>query len=117
MIARVWTARATRQGAIDYATFFKSYWLPKLSLFAGYRGITMQTREVDGVVQIILTTFWDSTEASLAFGATGSEEGVKRALDDAATVPEDAAKCLIDYDPSVVHYEVVVDCFPNAAKP
>ena len=117
MIARVWTARATRQGAIDYITFFRSYWLLKLPSFAGYRGVTAQTREISSVVEITLTTFWDSMEASLAFGSSGSETRAKKTPDNCATVPEGAAKCLIDYDPSVAHHEIAVDCFPIVAKP
>lgn len=103
MFSRVWVARATQQGAADYVTFFKSYWLPKLPSFTGYRGAIAQTRIVNNLVEIMLTTFWDSLEASLAFGSAGNEDG--------ARVPEEAARCLIDYDSFVVHHEIVVDCF------
>ena len=116
MIARVWIARATRQGAVDYTTFFKAYWLPKLPSYSGYRGVTAQTREVNDVIEITLTTFWDSLEAALAFGSAGKKDGAKEDRDEAAIVPEEAVRCLLNYDPSVVHHEVVVDCFPIVAK-
>ena len=74
MIARVWVARATRQGAVDYTAFFKAYWLPKLPSYSGYRGVTAQTREVNDVIEITLTTFWDSLEAALAFGSAGKKD-------------------------------------------
>jgi heme-degrading monooxygenase HmoA len=99
MIERVWLARATRDGAVSYAAYFRRAVLPDLQKIHGYRGATVMEREVDGAIEIVVTTRWESLQAIRAFAGDDM---------DRAVVHADAATILLDFDRAVKHYGVVV---------
>ncbi|MBV8601200.1 MAG: antibiotic biosynthesis monooxygenase [Candidatus Eremiobacteraeota bacterium] len=95
MIVRCWTARATPQGARDYAAFFERALAPKLRELAGHRGSLVLQRENETSVEILVMTSWESPAAIDAFAGADRE---------AAVVEPEAAALLLDYDRRVKHY-------------
>jgi heme-degrading monooxygenase HmoA len=99
MIERVWTARTTRDGAAKYADHFRRIVLPELTAFHGYRGALLLERELNGGIEVVVVTRWQSLDAIKAFA--GDEV-------DRAVVHDDAAVLLTDYDRKVRHFGVVI---------
>jgi heme-degrading monooxygenase HmoA len=100
MIERVWSARTTRDGARTYAEYFRRTVLPELSAIEGYRGARVLERELNGGIELVVVTRWQTLDAIRAFA--GDEL-------DRAVVHDEAAVLLTDYDRKVRHYGVVVD--------
>jgi heme-degrading monooxygenase HmoA len=99
MIARVWSARATKPNADLYLKHFSHAVLPELRKLDGYVSSNVLTRANDDVVEIQVTTIWRSFESINAFAAPDRE---------AAVVAPEAVAVLIDFDHRVKHYEVAV---------
>jgi len=99
MIERVWSARTTRDGARQYADYFRRVVLPELAAIAGYRGARLMEREQNGVIEVVVVTRWSTLDAIRAFA--GEEL-------DRAVVHDEAAALMTDYDRKVRHYGVVV---------
>jgi len=99
MIARVWSARATRAGAPQYVDYFTTRVLPELGAIAGYQGAKVLTRG-DDEVEIVVITWWASLDALRAFAG----ESV-----DTAVVHHAAAALLTSFDRDVRHFAVAVD--------
>lgn len=99
MIERVWTARTTRDGASKYAEHFRQLVLPELTGIHGYRGALLLERELNGGIEVVVVTRWQSLDAIKAFA--GEEL-------DRAVVHEDAAILFSDYDRKVRHFGVVI---------
>jgi heme-degrading monooxygenase HmoA len=100
MIARIWTARATAERAVEYAAYLKGTVVPELAAIHGYQGATLLEREQDGVVEVTVVTWWDSLESIRAFAGDAVETAV---------VHEAAAGMLLDFDREVAHHRVVID--------
>jgi heme-degrading monooxygenase HmoA len=98
MIERVWMARATREGAVKYADHFRRVVLPELAAIDGYRGARLLERELNGGIEIVVVTRWQTLEAIRAFA--GDEL-------DRAVVHDAAAALFTDYDRKVRHFGVV----------
>ena len=99
MIARVWSARATRAGAPQYVDYFTTHVLPELGAIAGYRGANVLTRGDDSV-EIVVITWWASLDAVRAFAGDTL---------DTAVVHGAAAALLTSFDREVKHYAVAGD--------
>jgi heme-degrading monooxygenase HmoA len=108
MIARVWSARATRAGAPRYVEYFTAHVLPELAAIPGYEGASVLTRDIAGAgapaadtvaVEVLVVTRWASLDAIRAFAG----ESIDRAV-----VHSEAAALLTDYDGHVTHYSVEV---------
>jgi heme-degrading monooxygenase HmoA len=97
MIARLWSARTTPAQSRAYLNHFSAGVLPALRRFPGYAGSTVMTREVQGSVEILVTTLWESHEAIDAFAGPDRETAV---------VAPEAAALLTDYDRRVRHFEI-----------
>jgi heme-degrading monooxygenase HmoA len=97
MIARLWSARTTPAQTRAYLSHFSAGVQPALRKFPGYVGSAAMTREVQGSVEILVTTLWQSREAIDAFA------GPDR---DTAVVGPEAAALLTEYDRHVSHYEI-----------
>jgi heme-degrading monooxygenase HmoA len=97
MIARLWSARTTSAQSRAYLKHFSAGVLPTLRQFSGYAGSTVMTREVQGSVEILVTTLWRSREAIDAFAGPDRETAV---------VAPEAAALLTEYDRRVKHYEI-----------
>jgi heme-degrading monooxygenase HmoA len=110
MIARVWSARATRADAPRYLEYFRTHVLPELQAIPGYEGANALTRDIvndaggragagDNVVEVVVITRWASLAAVRAFAGEPIDQAV---------VHSAAAALLIDYDKDVRHYAVEV---------
>jgi heme-degrading monooxygenase HmoA len=98
MIERMWSARTTRAGAVQYADHFRRIVVPELAAIDGYRGARLLEREVDGVIEVLVVTRWHSLDAIRAFA--GDEL-------DRAVVHDEAARLFSDFDSKVRHFGVV----------
>jgi heme-degrading monooxygenase HmoA len=98
MISRIWTATATPEGAARYAEHFQNQVVPALGAIAGYQGAMLLQSPRNGVVDLIVASFWTSEEAIRQFA--GSD--VQRAV-----IADDARRILQSYDDRVRHYSVV----------
>ncbi len=97
MIARIWRARATPQGATVYLTHITGGVLPKLAAIAGYRGASVLRRTDGASVELLVVTYWESMVAVQAFAG---------ATPDVAVVEPAARAVLSDFDDFVDHFEV-----------
>ena len=100
MIARIWTARATRDNAARYVDHFQRAVVPALQRLDGYVGATVLQRHDPDATHITVLTRWRAIEAVQRFA--GSDIG-------AAVVDDEAASLLTDWDRRVHHYEVAFD--------
>lgn len=100
MIARTWRGRATAAKARDYLRHFTTEVVPNLKSIAGYRGAYLLRREVDGEVEFLAVTLWDSLGVIKAF--SGPEPAV-------AHIEPQGRAALSDFDEFAHHYEIVVD--------
>src|SRR3954463_12965878 len=100
MIARVWRATATTDGAEAYREHFTGSVLPTLRRLGGHRGAYLLRRDRDGRVELEVITLWESSEAIRAF--TGPDTAT-------AVVEPEARAVLLDYDETVSHHTVSVD--------
>jgi heme-degrading monooxygenase HmoA len=112
MIERVWLARTTRDGATRYAEHFRRVVMPELAAIAGYRGARLLERELNGGIEIVVVTHWQTIDAIRAFAG----EEIDRAV-----VHDEAAVLFSDYDRKVRHFGVVVSediqpAFPESAS-
>jgi heme-degrading monooxygenase HmoA len=98
MIERVWSARASREGATKYSEHFRRVVVAELQAIAGYRGARLLERERDGEIEVVVVTRWQSIDAIRVFA--GDEL-------DHAVVHDDAAALFSDYDRKVRHFGIV----------
>jgi heme-degrading monooxygenase HmoA len=100
MIGRHWRGFAPHETAQAYLEHLRESTLPSLRDIVGHRGATVLKRRVDGEVEFVVLTFWDSLDAVRAFAGDDYE---------AAVVPPEARELLAEFDDRVVHYEVAVE--------
>ena len=100
MIARRWSARATRDNAAHYRRYFRESLTPHLRELAGYRGATLVERDVAGTIEIQVITWWESMAAIRAFAGE----------DVSTAVVTDEARALLQHsDAHVEHADVTFD--------
>jgi heme-degrading monooxygenase HmoA len=92
MIARIWTATASADGAERYAAHFRSRVLPELRAVQGFLHAYLLRR--DDEIHVI--TLWDGMAAVAAFA--GADPG-------SAVVEPEARAVLRRYDDRVRHFE------------
>ena len=97
MIARLWSARSTKDQSTRYLEHFCQRVVPSLRKFEGYVAASVLVRPYGEAVEILVTTVWQSFQAIDAFAGSDRE---------AAVVASEAAALLTDYDRRVRHYEV-----------
>jgi heme-degrading monooxygenase HmoA len=107
MIARLWSARTTPALSSAYVQHFEQSVKPALQQLSGFLGATVCTRAASSVVEIVVTTYWQSLQAIDAF--TGADR-------ESAVVAAEAAALLTDSDKRVRHYEVAIAEFPSALR-
>lgn len=100
MIARTWRGRAAAAKASDYHRHFTREVVPNLKRIAGHKGAYLLRREVDGEVEFLAVTLWDSIETIRKF--SGPDPQV-------AHVEPEGRAALSDFDEFACHYEMVVD--------
>jgi heme-degrading monooxygenase HmoA len=106
MIARTWSARTTPALSGSYQRHFEQHVQPQLRELKGFLGATVGTRAKADVVEILVTTFWQSFSAIDAFAGPERETAV---------VAPEAAALLRDFDKRVRHYELALAQFPPSS--
>lgn len=98
MILRMWKARSNVERAGEYVQHATKRVFPALRAIEGHRGAYLLQRAVDGAIELVVLTLWDSMEAIRKFA------GVEP---DKAVVEPEARAVLASFDDSVTHFEVV----------
>ena len=98
MIARFWHGRVRTAQADAYAAFLADRAIPDYRSIAGNLGVRILRRDADDAVHFATLSFWESEAAIRAFAGDD--------LLKAKYYPEDAG-FLLEFEPQVVHYEVV----------
>jgi heme-degrading monooxygenase HmoA len=97
MIARTWRGTATFAKANDYYRHFTTAVAPHLKNIDGHKGAFLLRREVDGQVEFVALTLWDSIETVKKFAGPKPE---------VAIVEPEARAALSAFDDFATHYEV-----------
>ncbi|HSZ61554.1 MAG TPA: YciI-like protein [Terriglobales bacterium] len=97
-ILRMWKARATVEKSGEYVDFVTTKLFRSLSAIDGHRGAYLLRREVDGAIEFVVLTLWESMEAVQRFAGSKPERAV---------VEPEARAVLANYDDLVTHFEVV----------
>ena len=97
MIARTWRGQATTKNAEGYYRHFTANVAPHLKGIAGHRGAYLLRREIDGQVEFVAVTLWDSIETVKKFAGSNP---------DVAVVEPEARAVLSQCDDFVRHYAV-----------
>jgi heme-degrading monooxygenase HmoA len=98
MIARMWHGRVPASRAAAYRKFLNDRAIPDYRSVPGNISVHVLERREGEVTHFITLTFWENLESIRAFA--GDE------LEKAKYYPEDA-DFLLEFEPRVVHYEVV----------
>jgi heme-degrading monooxygenase HmoA len=98
MIVRLWHGRVESSKAPSYREFLNARAIPDYRSVPGNVSVHVLERPEEGVTHFITLTFWESLAAIRAFAGEDIEA--------AKYYPEDAG-FLLEYEPRVVHYEVV----------
>lgn len=101
MIARVWHGVVPLDKAEAYGRYLaeSEFGVKDYLRVPGNRGVTLLRRIAEGRAGFLLISFWDSRQA--IEGYAGQE------IDKARYFPFDR-ECLLDPEPNVAHYEVLV---------
>jgi heme-degrading monooxygenase HmoA len=96
-IARLWRGSATAENADAYHRHVTETVLPEIARLPGHRGALVLRRPIDGGVEFLVVTFWDSMEAVKAFAGDHP---------DLAVVEPAARAVLFELDDIVRNYTV-----------
>ncbi|HYL14025.1 MAG TPA: YciI-like protein [Terriglobales bacterium] len=98
MILRMWKARSTVEKAGEYVQHATKQIFPKLRAIEGHRGAYLLRRMLDGAIELVVLTLWDSMTAVRRFAGPEPEKAV---------VEPEAKAILASFDEHVTHFEVV----------
>jgi heme-degrading monooxygenase HmoA len=98
MIIREWRGRARHSQADAYPKHFRERVISELRHVRGFIGAQLGRRAVDGQLEFLVLTQWQSMDAIRAFA--GADVGK-------AVVEPSAAAALVEFDDRVRHYEVL----------
>ncbi|HEU5260330.1 MAG TPA: antibiotic biosynthesis monooxygenase [Gemmatimonadales bacterium] len=99
MIARVWHGATPAVKADAYADYLRKTGVRDCRATPGNRGVQVMRRAMGEEAHFLFISFWDSMDSIRAFAGTG--------VDQARYYPEDPAY-LLELEPTVTHYEVLV---------
>jgi heme-degrading monooxygenase HmoA len=101
MIARVWHGVVPRAKADGYGEYLSNSdrGVRDYQKLPGNRGVCLLRRMEDDRAHFLLMSFWDSREAIQAYAGSDIDQAQYFAYD---------RECLIDPEPTVMHYEVLV---------
>jgi heme-degrading monooxygenase HmoA len=100
MIARMWRGSAYPDKAEEYVKHLQMSVLPELQQIDGFQGLDLMRQDTAESVEFVVLTFWESMDAIRAFAGENAE---------AAVVAPAAQPLFREYDPTVKHFEVVLD--------
>src|SRR5262245_48105355 len=98
MIVRMWHGRVPSSKASSYREFLNRKAIPDYQSVKGNRSVHILERKDGDVTHFITMTFWENMDVIRGFA--GEE------VDRAKYYPEDK-DYLLEFEPHVVHYEVV----------
>jgi heme-degrading monooxygenase HmoA len=90
--------RSTAEKTGEYVQHATRKVFPALRMIEGHRGAYLLRRAVDGAIELVVLTLWESTAAVRKFAGEEPEEAV---------VEPEARAILTAFDGSVTHFEVV----------
>lgn len=100
MIARSWSARASPEGAANYADFFRRVLSPQLGAIEGHRGGLVLERSLGADErEITVLTFWEDMAAVSRFAGPAPERAV---------VEPEAQAMLTSFDLKVRHHRILL---------
>ena len=99
MLARTWHGMVPEDKAQEFLDYVNRTGVPGLSSTPGNLGVMVFRRVEQGTVHFLLTSFWESYDAIAKFAGPQIEL--------ARYYPDDE-KYLVELEPEVTHYEVVV---------
>ncbi len=97
MISRHWTGIAKKQSANEYIDHLKKETFPALKNMNGFISAEILQREDPNGIEFLVITRWRSLETIVQFAGNDT---------DVAVVPKLVQDLMIQYDPTVKHYEV-----------
>ena len=98
MITRMWHGRVETAKASAYRTFLNTRAIPDYQSVAGNLSVHILERREGDITHFITLTFWQDLDSIKAFAGED--------VDVAKYYPEDK-DFLLEFEPYVVHYEVV----------
>lgn len=99
IVARLWRGQAEEGGKAEaYFEHITQTVFPSLARISGHRGAYLLRRKVDGRVEFLAVTLWESFDAIRAFAGTDI---------DRARIEPEARAALVEFDEFARHFEVV----------
>jgi heme-degrading monooxygenase HmoA len=95
MIARLWRGYSTPEKANGYRVILLRQILPHINKSDGFGGNFVLERKINGEVEFLIITFWESMDAVRQFAGPKYERAV---------INEEAAAFLTRYDTESIHY-------------
>ena len=99
MIARIWHGAVPPEKSDEYLDYLNRTGVPDYRATEGNRGVYVLRRVEDEQAHFLTVSFWDSMQKVEQFAGSDPEK--------ARYYPEDE-EFLLDFEPAVRHYEVVV---------
>ena len=90
--------RSTPEKSGEYVQHATSKVFPTLRAIAGHRGAYLLRRAVDGAVELVVLTIWESMESVRKFAGDEPEKAV---------VEPEARAVLTSFDDCVTHFEII----------
>ncbi len=97
MIVRTWRCRATAAKAEEYHRYITGTVFAHLATIDGHRGVQLLRRELDGEIEFVALSFWDSYDAVREYAGD---------YIDTAMVQPEAQAMLSHFDTFADHYEL-----------
>jgi heme-degrading monooxygenase HmoA len=98
MISRQWRGLARPNEAQNYIEHLRADTFPALRAIPGFVGASILSRPFGDGIEFLVVTQWRGLDDIARFAGADSE---------AAVVPAEVERMMIDYDHRVKHYEVV----------
>jgi uncharacterized protein YciI/heme-degrading monooxygenase HmoA len=98
VILRMWRARSNSEKMSEYVRHATQNVFPALRAIEGHRGAYLLRRAVDGAIELVILTLWESMGAVRKFAGAEPEKAV---------VEPEARAILTAFDDTVTHFEVV----------
>lgn len=99
MIARVWRGRVSTEKADEYLRYVEETGIASQRSTEGNRGSMLLVRKVSEEAEVMVFSLWESLDAIRGFAGERPEVAVYFSEDE---------KYLLELEPEVEHYEVVV---------
>jgi len=99
MIARVWHGVVPIEKADSYAEYLSGFGVRDYESIPGNRGVSLLRRAEGSRVHFLLISFWESWDAIRTYAGPDVE---------AAHYYDYDKECLLEPEPTVMHYEVLI---------